>query len=91
LPIVASTSVPSGDVVFLKPSEILIADDDGISVDVSTEATLDTSDSPSADGSATHSLWQRNEVGIRVERYITWARRRDKAVYYYTSTNYSTT
>lgn len=77
-PVVVSASVPAGYVCILKPSEILLADDGRVALDASNQATLDmaggSGDSP------TFSLWQRNCIGIRAERWITWRARRASAV-----------
>lgn len=66
--------------VLVKPSEILLADDGGISVDLSNEASLEMSDSPSGGAQQLVSLWQNNLVGIRAEQYINWLPRRDHVV-----------
>jgi HK97 family phage major capsid protein/HK97 family phage prohead protease len=87
-PVVTSNSVPSGIVVFLKPSEIFLADDGGITLDASREASLVMDDGGSPNVTTMVSLWQNNMVGLRVERVINWQRRRDEAVYYLSSTNY---
>jgi hypothetical protein len=42
-------------------------------------------------GTTQVSLWQQNMVGIRVEQYIAWKRRRDAAVYYFTTAAYDGT
>ena len=38
---------------------------------------------------ATYSLWQRNSVGIRAERWINYQRRRDGAVQYISGAAYT--
>lgn len=86
--IVASQAVPAGIIAMILPQEILLADDGGVSIDVSREATLDMDSAPGV-GGATFSLWQKNCVGIRAERWITWRRRRDSAVAYITGANYT--
>lgn len=68
IPVVTSQSV--GDkVILVKMSELLIAQDGGVDVAYSDQATL-------TDGSTTHNLWQENKFAIRVEKFITWAKRR---------------
>lgn len=77
-PVIVSASVDSGVLVIMKPSEIFLADDGRVTLDASKEATLDMgTDSPT---SPTFNLWQRNCVGIRAERWITWQKRRAGAV-----------
>lgn len=74
IPVVTSQSV--GDkVVLVKMSEILVAEDGGIDVSYSDQATL-------VDGDTTHNLWQENKFAIRVEKFITWAKRRPIAAAY---------
>ena len=77
-PVVVSGSVPAGYLCILKPSEILMADDGRVSLDASNQATLDM------DGGSPYSpsfnLWQKNCIGIRAERWITWTARRADAV-----------
>jgi len=88
LPVVTSESAGSGQITLLKPSEILLADDGQVTLDVSREASLRMSDDPSGDDPDFVSLWQNNLVALRAERYINWLRRRTQAVYYITSANY---
>jgi HK97 family phage major capsid protein/HK97 family phage prohead protease len=86
-------------VVLLNASDIWLADDGQVVIDVSREASLEMSDAPTnsvATGSpeapvATSlvSLWQTNSVGIKAERFINWARRRVQAVAYLTGVNWS--
>jgi HK97 family phage major capsid protein len=77
LPVVTSQSTALADqIVMIKQSDVLLADDGGVTVDVSREATLDL-----AGGTApAFSLWQRNCVGIRAERWVNWAKARSAAV-----------
>jgi hypothetical protein len=100
LPIITSEFVPAsgsptGDyVVLVNASDIYFADDGGISVDMSREASLQMDDtttmtvgggdtaSPSeaSTGTSVVSLWQTNSVGFRAERTLNWARRRPSGV-----------
>ena len=84
LPVIVSDYV-DGIVVLANASDIYVADDGGITVDMSREASLEMSDAPSQDatdgtGASLVSLWQTNSVGLRAERTINWARRRPSAV-----------
>jgi HK97 family phage major capsid protein len=70
-------------IVAVNAREILLADDGGVTVDVSREASLqmDTApDSPETASTIMVSLWQRNMVALKAERLITWAKRRSTAV-----------
>lgn len=61
--------------ILVKASEILIAQDGGVDVSFSDNATL-------VDGGTTHNLWQENKFAVRVEKFITWAKRRPVAAAY---------
>lgn len=68
VPVITSQTV--GDkIILVKVSEILLAQDGGVDVSYSDQATL-------VDGSTTHNLWQENKFAVRVEKFITWAKRR---------------
>lgn len=74
IPVITSQSI--GDkVILVKMSELLVAQDGGVDVAYSDQATL-------VDGSTTHNLWQENKFAIRVEKFITWAKRRAIAAAY---------
>lgn len=84
------TSQTAGSVVALvhAPS-ILFADDGGVNIDVSREATVEMNTvptSPVTASSAYVSLWQLNLIGLRAERFINWKRARTTAVVYTTAT-----
>ncbi len=71
-----------GLIVALNAPEILLADDGGVDIDVSTEASIQmetTPDSPAVASTVLTSLWQHNMVGIRAERMINWVKRRSGA------------
>jgi hypothetical protein len=77
-PVIVSESVDAGVLVIFKPSEIFLADDGQVRLDASNQATLDMNGgSPST---PVFSLWQRNCVGLRAERWIHWKKRRDDVV-----------
>jgi hypothetical protein len=82
----AITSQSAGNVVALvQPSAILYADDGGVTIDVSREASLqmDTAlDSPPVATTLLTSLWQMNLVGLRAERFINWKKARPGSVQY---------
>jgi HK97 family phage major capsid protein len=75
-PVIVSSSVPSGTIVLIAANEILVADDGQVALDASNQATLDMA----GGASPTFSLWQRNCIGIRAERFVTWKKRRDASV-----------
>lgn len=92
LPVIVSNAVPhstsAGSIIALvKPSEVFLADDGQIAVDVSREASIEMVDAPTQDatagtGASLVSMWQSNSVAIRVERMINYSRRRSYGVGY---------
>jgi HK97 family phage major capsid protein/HK97 family phage prohead protease len=87
LPVIVSQHVPSGVVVLAAASEIYLADDGQVMIDTSREATLMMDSDPT--GTATRSMFQMNEIAIRAERYINWAKRRSAAVQLITGAAYA--
>lgn len=94
-PVVTSESVPTdsngGLIIFVNQRDVFLADDGGVTLDASREASLQmntTPDNPTTASTVMVSLWQRNLVGIRAERYINWKKRRSAAVGYIDNTNY---
>jgi HK97 family phage major capsid protein len=69
-------------IVLVEASEIFVADDNEVMLDVSREASLQMVDNPQAGAQSLVSLWQNNLIGIRAERFIYWARRRPQSVVY---------
>jgi hypothetical protein len=96
-PAIVSDFVPSDSdgsiVVMLSAGDIYFADEGGIAVDISTQASLEMSATPSMDSTTptpatSVSLWQTNSVGFRAERIINWMKRRDEAVQYLSAVNW---
>jgi HK97 family phage major capsid protein/HK97 family phage prohead protease len=76
-------------VALLQPNSILYADDGGVTIDVSREASLqmDTAlDNPPLATTLLTSLWQMNLVGLRAERFINWKKGRTGVVQYTVAT-----
>lgn len=78
-------------VVLMNAQDIYFADEGGITVDMSREASLEMLDSSlqqsgvaDVNGASLVSLWQNNLVGFLAERTVNWARRRTTAVTYLT-------
>jgi HK97 family phage major capsid protein len=88
LQIIASNAA-GANVIALQPNLILYADDGGVTIDASREASLQMDSAPMSPADATTvyvSLWQANAVGLRAERYINWQRANANAVKYLTAT-----
>jgi HK97 family phage major capsid protein len=92
LPAVVSEAV-GNRIIVLDAMDILLADDGGVDIDVSEQASLQMNTTPGTPGSPVAntemvSLWQANLVGLRVDRYITWKRARQTSVAYISNANY---
>ena len=93
MPVVVSNNV-SNRVVLMHAPSILYADEGGVRIDTSREASIQMDSAPTDTVDATTvyvSLWQRNLVGLRAERMITWIRARTAAVRYITAAAYAGT
>ena len=72
-------------VVLANASDIYLADDGGVSVDMSREASLEMDDAPTSSSapaaeSTLVSMFQTNSVAFRAERTVNWKKRRAGAV-----------
>ena len=73
------------NVILVQPSYILFADDGGVEIDVSREASIQMDSAPMSPADATvvlTSLWQNNLVGLRAERFVNWLRAVNAGVKY---------
>lgn len=89
---VIASNAAALNVIGVSGPNILFADEGGISIDVSREASVLMNDAPvdAGDGTASYqSLWQQNLVGLRAERMINWLRARTTAVFYLTDAQYT--
>lgn len=95
LPVIVSEYVPTetagepavttGFVVLANASDIYFADEGGVQVDVSREASLQMLDNPTNDtvtptATSMVSMFQTNSVAFRAERILNWSKRRTSAV-----------
>jgi HK97 family phage major capsid protein len=90
MPVVVSNNVSTRVILVHAPS-ILFADEGGVRIDVSREASVQMDSAPTDTVDATTvylSLWQRNLIGLKAERMITWIRARTAAVRYITAAAY---
>lgn len=78
--VVASQSPGESQIFLMDQREILLADNDQMTLDVSTEASLQMNDAPSAGAQSLVSLWQNGLLGIKVDRWIYWTKRRSTAL-----------
>jgi HK97 family phage major capsid protein len=96
IPVIASQHVKAGIVSFVSADDVYLADDGGVAIDMSREASLEMTSSPTMSmGDAVGSpyvptpaqlvsMFQTNSVAIRAERIVTWKKRRTAAAYYLT-------
>lgn len=100
LPVVTSQNIPytedspqeGSPIIFLRASDIMLADEGQVMIDVSTEASVQMNDAPDDPASASTvltSFWQHNLIGIRAERMINWAKRRSAAVQFIAAAKYT--
>jgi HK97 family phage major capsid protein len=90
IPVIVSASV-GARLIMLDASQILFADDGGLNVDVSTSALVQMDSSPADPTIASTvlvSLFQRNLIGLKITRMVTWKRVATTAVYYISSAAY---
>lgn len=92
LPVIVSQYVGS-QLVLLNAPDIYLADDGGVAIDASREASLEMQSDPTGDSMTPSpvemvSMFQTNSVAIRAERWINWKRRRTAAVAVVTGVNY---
>ena len=83
------SNTAGANVIALQPNLILYADDGGVTIDASREASLQMDSAPMSPADATTvyvSLWQTNSVGLRAERWVNWLRANPNAVKYLTAT-----
>ena len=99
-PVITSENIPATGgspadgypLIFLVADEVLLADDGQVTIDVSREASLNMDSAPDSPPTASTnmiSLWQLNQIAIKAERYINWARRRASAVAWIQNAKYA--
>ncbi len=92
LPVIVSQYV-GNRLVLVNAPDIYLADDGGVTVDMSSEASLEMESDPTGDSLTPTpvemvSMFQTNSVAIRAERWINWKRRRTAAVSVISNVNY---
>lgn len=93
LPVIATRHAGT-NVVLVNASDIYLADDGEVAVDMSREASIEMldgslqQDGTAGTGASLVSMFQTNSVALRGERTINWKRRRTSAVAYIKSANW---
>lgn len=82
----AGTDPAAQFIALISAPNVMLADDGQVMLDSSAEASISMTDDGA--GTTLTSLWQRNMIGIRAERFITWMKRRAAAVYLITNVAY---
>jgi len=78
-------------IIAIHAPSILVADEGGVAIDISREASLqmnDSPDSPETTSTISVSLWQHNMIGIKAERFVTWVKGRSQAVQFISYAKY---
>ncbi|WP_277977394.1 phage major capsid protein [Pantoea endophytica] len=93
LPVIVSQYV-GNYLILVNAPDVYLADDGGVAVDMSREASLEMESDPTGDSLTPTpvemvSMFQTNSVAIRAERWINWKRRRTSAVAVISGVNYS--
>ena len=86
-----TSNVAGATVVAMQPQLVLFADDGGVTIDASREASLQMDSAPMSPADATTvyvSMFQSNTVALRAERFITWKRIGVNSVKYLTAANW---
>ena len=102
LPVVVSNSAKIAGspqfgemIVVVFQREILVADEGGVTIDISKEASLELKDNPTNSGAGGEtatsvvSMFQTNSMAIRAIRYVNWAKRRTTAAAFIQAANYT--
>ncbi len=72
-------------IVAINPSEVFLADDGGVTISISNEASIEMVDTSSQQSTATSagaslvSMFQTQSEAIKGIRYVNWAKRRASA------------
>jgi HK97 family phage major capsid protein/HK97 family phage prohead protease len=90
VPVITSEAAGT-NIIGLVPRYVLYADDGGVTIDVSREASVQMADTPMNPADATtvyRSFWQDNLVGLRAERFVAWIKSLGASVNMITGTAY---
>lgn len=98
-PVITSTNIASqggsptdgSNIIAINAPGVYLAEE-GVTVDMSREASLQMDsapDSPETASTVMVSLWQRNLVALKAERYITWAKKYSTSVGYISYAKYA--
>ena len=86
---VVTSNTLGTNVVFIARNCVFVADEGGIQIDVSREASVQMDSAPATPPTPLVSLWQQNLVGLRADRWISWKRARAAGVQLITGAGYT--
>ena len=86
---VVTSNVLGTNVIFIARDCVFVADEGGIQIDVSREASVQMDSTPATPPTPMVSLWQQNLVGLRCDRWISWKRARAAGVQLLTGAAYT--
>lgn len=96
MPVYTGDNVAAGTLALIKPGDIWKIDDTGLTVDLSTEATIEMADNPSGSivtptdlSQAPVNMFQTDSVAIKVVRGINYQKRRSISVAFIDDADYS--
>lgn len=87
-PLITSNSASPTEITLIDQGSVLLASDPVISVDSSTEASVQLDSAPASPPTPLVSFWQQNLIGIKAEQFAHWMRARDGAVVLITGVGY---
>lgn len=87
---VVTSSVCGTNIIGVAAPYVLYADDGGVRIDVSQEASVQMVDNPGVPDATTvyRSFWQDNLIGLRAERFVAWVKAHANACNLITGTAY---
>lgn len=99
IPVVVSENIPAAGgsptdgypIIALHAPSVFLADEGGVNIDMSREASLqmdNAPDSPATASTVMRSLWQDNNIALKAERFISWKKGRSGAAQYIQGANY---
>lgn len=75
-PVITSNNVAGNVISILLPTEIYLSEDAGPEIDFSREASLIMDSTPDTAGTTAVSMFQTNQVAVKIGQFINWAPRR---------------
>ena len=89
-PVVTSAYVPDTEIVLMDQDKILHASDPNVTIDVSSEASVQMDSVPANPPTPLVSFWQQNMIGLRAEKFEYWKRANDTCIVLMNTVTYGT-